>query len=475
MLRHTFRARLFAIAVAIAALGVVRVSNAGAESSFSLGFNDTRFLSDPAGWLPRVHAVGGEIVALDIGWPVPHTPERPVGFNARDPAAPQYAFGEADAAVRAVTASGLTPLLQFTGAPPWAEGPGRPATARAGSWRPDPAALHDYGEALARRYSGTFPDPLRPGAMLPRVRYFMPWNEPNLSTFLAPQWVGTTPFAPGHYRRMLNAFTTGVKSVQPTDIVITAGTGPFGDPSPGGQRISPVRFWREVLCLRSASLRPAPCSDPARFDVLSHHPYSVGSPSRAALNADDASIPDMRKLTRVLRRAESLDRVAPRAHKPLWVTEISYDSRPPDPRGVPLARHGHWVEETLYQLWRQGVSTVVWFRLGDDPPTPSYARTNQSGAFFADGRAKPAATAFRFPLVADRRSSSRVRVWTRAPTAGLLRIQNAAGQTLARRTVGAGAVATFSIRLRGRVTLRALVGSERSLAYRTASRDGLAG
>ena len=113
-------------------------------------------------------------------------------------------------------------------------------------------------------------------------------------------------FAPAHYRRMLSAFYRGVKSVRPAALVVTAGTAPFGDPGVGGHRIMPARFVRELLCLRRSRrrLRGTSCPAPARFDVLSHHPYSVGSPRRKALNADDVSIPDLGKLTRLLRAAE---------------------------------------------------------------------------------------------------------------------------------------------------------------------------
>src|SRR5262249_54270201 len=158
-------------------------------------------------------------------------------------------FGKADAAIREAAAHGLGVIATFTGAPRWAEGPNRPRSAPPGSWRPDPGALEDYGAALAARYSGHFPDPERPGAVLPRLAAFQVWNEPNLDTYLSPQWSGTHTLAPLLYRRMLNGFYRGVKSVDPSAVVVTAGTAPFGDPLPGG-RIMPVRFWRDALCVR---------------------------------------------------------------------------------------------------------------------------------------------------------------------------------------------------------------------------------
>src|SRR6516162_4146060 len=115
-----------------------------------------------------------------------------------------------------------------------------PADTTPGTCRPDTNALSDYGLALGTRYSGHFPDPAAPGRTLPQVAAFQVWNEPNLPDYLAPQWAGNATVAPALYRQMLNAFYAGLKSVDPSALVLTAGTAPFGDPEPGG-RIMPVR------------------------------------------------------------------------------------------------------------------------------------------------------------------------------------------------------------------------------------------
>src|SRR6202011_5700158 len=124
----------------------------------------------------------------------------------------------------------------------------------------------------------------------PHVRYFQVWNEPNYSTYLAPQWTRVrgawVAESPLIYRALLNAFYAGVKAGQPGALVVSAGTGPFGDP-PVGPRIPPALFYRDVLCV-SAAMRPLPCPDPAHFDVLAHHPYAIGDPYTTALNPDDA-------------------------------------------------------------------------------------------------------------------------------------------------------------------------------------------
>ena len=462
------------VVLATALVAVPATAAAAGPRGLSLGFLDPLFTAgaDVRGpWLGRAVDSGADVVRLQIVWPVADGPSRPSGFDARNPGDPAYAFGAADAAVTDARARGLRVLLSFTGAPRWAEGSRRPAGADPGSWKPDPAAVGDFGAALARRYSGTFPDPARPGRPLPRVHAFQLWNEPNLDAYLAPQWSAGKPFAPGQYRRMLNAFYAGVKSVQPKALVVTAGTAPFGDEEVGGRRIMPVRFVREMLCLREASGRlraKKSCSGPARFDVLAHHPYSTGSPRRRSLNADDASIPDIGKLTRLVRAAERTGRALPSRRHRMWVTEVGYDSSPPDRKGVPSVRHARNLAEAFYLLWKQGVDTITWLRVVDEAPKPSYAATNQSGVYFLDGRAKRSQRAFRFPLVAERAGRRTLRVWGRAPIAGTVRIERrtASGWRIVR-TARAGRHATFLVRISapGETTLRARVGGETSLAW----------
>ena len=46
-----------------------------------------------------------------------------------------------------------------------------------------------------------------------------------------------------------------------------------------------------------------------------------------------------------------------RAGPPLfWVTEFNWDTKPPDPKGVPQRLHARWVSEVLFRMWRAGVS-----------------------------------------------------------------------------------------------------------------------
>ena len=205
---------------------LVSPAAAGAQSarSLAMGYADGVFLGDAdtrGPWLTRAAGTGADILRIEIGWVAPNTATRPPDFDARDPADPAYSFTIADAAIVDATARGLRVLATFTRAPRWAEGPNRPAGVTPGSWQPDPRALEEYGAALARRYSGSFPDPARPGRLLPRIAAFQVWNEPNLDKYLTPLRKNGRSFAPAHYRRMLTAFHRGANVVRPAPLVVT--------------------------------------------------------------------------------------------------------------------------------------------------------------------------------------------------------------------------------------------------------------
>jgi hypothetical protein len=452
--------------LAIAAASAIWHAPAPAEArGLNLGFVGFESKDVPiATFFDDARAVDAGTVRLPAWWS-DIAPLRPA--TAADPSDAAYRWTELDNAVTAARARGLDVILMLSRAPAWAEGQGRPTDAARGTWRPSAQAFGDFATAAARRYSGDFTDPRNPATKLPRVRFWQAWNEPNLSHYLSPQWVrsgdGFRPASPSSYRSLLNAFHGGVKKVRADNTVITAGAAPYGDPTPGGQRIMPVRFLRDLLCV-APQLSKRSCASPTRFDILAHHPYGIRGPESHALNDDDAAIPDVAKLQRVVRAGLRFGTVLPKHPKRTWVTEVSWDSSPPDPFGVPEMRHAQWLQRAMYVLWRQGVDTVLWYRVRDEPPIPSYAASYQSGVLFADGAPKLAATAFRFPFVV-RRAGKQALVWGRSPALGRLSIQRKTGgrwREIARRPVGVGTVFTKRIAIR-KGTLRARVAGQTSL------------
>ncbi|HVE68989.1 MAG TPA: hypothetical protein VNB64_10455 [Solirubrobacteraceae bacterium] len=415
---------LVVLAAAAAAPAEGRAVNGSTGRSLTTGFTDPVFNTDAFGEraarMQEAAGLGASSVRVDLSW-WQVADKRPAG-DATDPANPAYSWSQTDAAVREAEAHGLDVLFNVFRAPPWAEGPDRPANVPAATWRPDATAFGEFALAAARRYSGTFADPAK---RLPRVRFWGVWNEPNLGVMLTPQWVQSggrpAPASPAIYRSLLNALYRSVKSVAASNLVVAGSTSPYGDDA-GGDRMRPARFLRELFCLDSA-LRYRGCADRPRLDVLSHHPYNVAGPLRRARHADDVSTPDMGKVVRILRRAQRVGAVRPAGSKRVWVTEIGWESRPPDPDGVYERQHARWLEYAFYRLWRAGVDRILWFQVRDQRAFPSYASTFQTGVELADGKLKRAARAFRFLFVVDRVGRKAVRVWGKAPDAGSVRVQ----------------------------------------------------
>jgi hypothetical protein len=446
-------------------------------STLSVGFSDLPTLQSPSAavrerWLGTAKATGASIVRLDVDW-AGIAPRRVRGFHAANPADPHYYWPVLDGAVRTATADGLKVMLTLSNAPTWAEGPGRPRNAAFGSWRPRIGDLATFARVLAERYDGHFPDPLHSGASLPRVSIFHAWNEPNLPYYLSPQWVrgrhgGWVAESPLIYRAMLNTVYATIKAVTPHATVLSAGTAPYGRP-PGVSSMAPVLFMRDLLCLRGAALKPQSCPHPAHFDGYDAHPYSA-TPTLPARAAEDVSVPDLRKLERVVGAALRTGRLLPAGPKRLWVTEIAWQSKPPNPRGVSPALQARYLALGFYTIWRQNVGHVLWFTLRDSRTSDQFFGGG-SGLYYANGRAKPAASAFRFPFVAVRGGArGTVTLWGRAPEPRTVSVEQRVHghwQVLTRLATTAGGVFYAKRVMPGRPLLRAVEGTTSSLTWAT--------
>ena len=430
----------------------------------------------------RIRETGSTVARIPVDWRDLVAPAPSVGFHARDPASPEYRFASLDAAIRDAAGAGLTPLLVVSHAPAFAEAPGRWPYAYPGSWSPDPAALEAFAAALATRYDGSFPDPQEAGATLPRVRLLQAWNEPNLARYLEPQWVAHegrwSAFSPAAYRALLNGFYAGVKSVEPSDLVATAGVAPGGDRD-GVGRMAPMRFLRAMLCLPSGRGRVPQCANPPHFDALAFHPLSVGDPDLPAVSSLDLAIADAAKITGLLRHAVSLRTALPAAPKGLWVTELNWESSPQSPHGVPERLQARWISRALHRLWVAGVSLAAWQFLVDpypaaraNTPTGAIVEYSRPAGLYAAGAggdpfsATPKAflRGFSFPFDPLRVSARRVRVWALLtdPLESVL-LQRSLGahrwRTLARLRGDRSGVLNVLVPLRGAARLRLLRGS----------------
>lgn len=379
------------------------------------------------------------------------------GPDPSNPANDAYNWATADGQIRSAANNGLEPIVIVMRAPPWAHDGGLPAGT---STNPNPVAYRQFAEAVARRYSGSFvPDG---GTALPRVRYWMAWNEPNRRYFLMPQFDGTTLRSPEIYRPLVNALADGVRAVdfppgEPPNLVIAGGLAPLGiTGSP-----SPMRFMRALL----ADGKPQ-----VKFDIWSHHPYTSGGPTHKASGSGNVALGNLRTMRKLLNerfRAGRIDSTTSKA--PFWVTEFGWDTKPPDKHryALPTGLHARWTAEALYRMWRNGISLVTWFKLRDNPFKLS---RYQSGLYTVNGTRKRSFRAFRFPTVALRQPG-RILIWGRTPksTPGRVVIQIRVAKRwrkLTTLTANANGIFTRSLRTPYRSgSIRAKHGGDTSLGF----------
>ena len=336
--------------------------------------------ADSAAAFANARRAGATVVRLVLDWSVvaPAGAAPPEGFVPTRPDDPRYDWANFDRQVREAVSLGLAPIADIIGAPAWAQRPPAHRRTQDGPYWPKYTALGAFARAAALRYSGVFGD-------LPRVRYWMVWNEPNFSWYLSPQQVEGRLVSPGWYRAMVNAVAASVHAVRRDNLVVAGGLAPYGTTNATLDATSPLLFMRRMLCLSDGPKPKRTCSKRATFDVWSHHPYTSGGPTREAGRRDDVSLGDLDQMAAVLRTAERVGTIRSSGRVRFWVTEFSWDTSPPDPKGVPMELHARWVAEALYRMWRDGVSLVTWFLVRDEPfPDVS----TQSGLFFR-GRFRP--------------------------------------------------------------------------------------
>ncbi|MFT4034465.1 MAG: hypothetical protein QM679_02690 [Patulibacter sp.] len=416
-----------------------------------LGISDGRVLAsaDPqlrAAGIGVAHAVGARIGRIPIGWSSVSTSEgftRPTtaGVPLSEPSSPGYRWERIDAAVRDLAAAGLVPVAYFTAAPLWAQSAPRYVYAAHGTWAPRPADLADFASAVARRYDGSYPDPLYPGHPLPRIARFQTWNEPNLGRYLQPQWVGDGQrlvlFSARWYRQMHAAAYAAIHARQPDAQVSLAGLAPTGDVQSGGGRVPPLRFLRALLCVDH---RDTGCGAPLPFDAIAIHPLSTTDPDRPASRVDDVAVADVQpKLARLLRRARRQGRLRSGVAPALWITELNWTSA--DVGGVLTGQQPAVLGRAILRLQQAGAAFVLWQFVTDPPLGRTGGSLRPAGLTIprpGDARGIPGApkaflSALRFPVVAVVTNRQHAYVWGIVPRAAR---SLAAGHATVQRRVG---------------------------------------
>ncbi len=348
----------------------------------------------------------------------------------------------------------VTPILTLSGAPQWAQGPNQPENPAFGFgvWDPSPTDFGQFAQAAATRYNGQFPDPLHPGQLLPRVKYFEIWNEENIPLFLA------APDLYAAYKALIGAAYPAIKSVDSSDQVVMGGLAPLG--YSGGP--DPLKFAAEMMCLRRVGTRFVRLSGctPAPFDIFAEHPYSLGvSPTETVPKQvyDDVRVGDVYKVRNLLNAAARLRTLGSR-RPPFWVTEWGWATNPPDRKeGNPFKLAARYVAYSMYEMFKQGTSVIIWQEIHDGTANGLPG----SGLETKTGQRKPSMQAFTFPFIASV-TGTRGFGWGRAPESRPVKVtvqhQTRRGwTTVAHAKTGSDGVFTVHFSATGNGTYRALV------------------
>ena len=375
----TLMAGALVAAAAIAATGATAGGSSKAGRSFLVGvFDDPMTLGSPDKGFPLLKTLRAQVVRITLNW---DKVARKRPRSARNPADPAYDWFIYDRAVLLAKKKKIQVLFGIQGTPRWANG--RRSTRIAPTNFRD---LQNFAAAAATRYDGTFlrKDSETEETLLPAVRLWLAWNEPNNPVFLAPQFKRVhgrlVPWSPYVYARICNAVYAGIHGAGAgTERVACGATDPFGNNQPKSRRpsISPLAFLRGV---KKAGLR--------RFDAWAHHPYAsrpTETPLTKPKTKTSVTLGNIGDLIKELTRLYG--------YKPLWITEYGYQTRPPDHTfGVSWKTQSKYLAQS-YTIARRNprIGMFVWFLIKDERRLSGW----QSGFFTAGGARKPAYGTFR--------------------------------------------------------------------------------
>ncbi|HET7807008.1 MAG TPA: hypothetical protein VFK71_00835 [Gaiellaceae bacterium] len=249
---------------------------------------------------------------------------------------------------------------------------------------------------------------------LPKLRFVIVGNEPNLSTFWRPQFGGGgRDVAARAYADLLARSYDAIKAERPSVRVLGGALSPRGADRPHGSRPthSPTAFIRDLGAAYRASHRHRPLMDGFAF-----HPYmeaSRFSPTGRHPENTTITIADYPKLVALL--GEAFDGTAqPGQRLPIYYTEFGVQTRVPSQKrrfyvdldsparrdAVPFPVQGAYYRRALELAYCQPtVRGLFVFHTFDEPGLGGW----QSGLYFADRTPKPSLPAFK-RSVADLRN-----------------------------------------------------------------------
>lgn len=447
---------LLLAAVASAALATPALASKGQVSVFQhdailRGSGD----AERTAALDELDALGVDVVKVLVNWRAlaPAGDRKPDGFDGSNPAHySSAAWAPYDNLVRETQARGMRVFMALGGfAPDWAS---RGTKRSPGTKKPRPGEYRRFVKAVGERYSGSYTtggssgggggstpgppppdDPEMPlplplqasaaqtGTTLPRVDLWSVWNEPNLASWLAPQYRRGRPYAPHHYRKLVRRAKAGLSATgHRRDQMLIGELLPYGASK---HRIRPLHFLREMACVnkrfrpfRGKAARKRGCRKfkPIPGSAFAFHPYTLaGGPNVKTSHRDEVTVKYLKRLVKTLNKLGRKKRLKKRRMK-VWVTEFGFQTDPPDPFQTPIRKVPRFMGQSEWLTWRNGrVASHAQYLLYDDEDNAGF----QTGIRFANGKAKPGVyKAYRLPFYVRRKGGRKVEVFGGVRAAG---------------------------------------------------------
>jgi hypothetical protein len=369
-------------AAAVAALALRCASAAAASPGLRGGITDSggAYYGQPADFFPALEELGVHLLRVHLNWGGRLGVAKRKPREGTDPEDHAYDWRLYDRIVLEADQHGVEVLFTIFGTPPWANGGQAPTRAPRSA---DP--LREFAYAAATRYSGSFAQ--ADGVVLPRVRYWTAWNEPNLQIGLIPQWRrvhGTWVIQSAiDYARICNAVVEGIRTSMLRGQKVACGaTAARGNNNPKGLKpsVSPLAFLR--------AMKKAGASG---FDAYAHHPYYGGpseSPATPSPGRGGVTLGNIDALVSELTRLYGRKRI--------WITEYGYQTNPPDGTfGVSWQTQAAYVRQAFaIARAHPRIDMLLWFLLQDELDPERW----QSGLISAAGERKPSFDALRESL-----------------------------------------------------------------------------
>jgi polysaccharide biosynthesis protein PslG len=314
--------------------------------------------------LDMIAATGAKVTRVDLFWSDVAT-AKPA--HPEDPNDQAYVWDRYDQIFLGLKARKITPIVAVYNSPTWATGGKvRPGVPGYNAQTPNPGQFGRFMGAVAKRYSGRFSNPFL--GILPRVRNWEIWNEPNLNRYLFPQYKGKKNVSLKAYVLLVKAAYPRIKKANPKAIVIAGSAGPKSKSDTSGLG---SRAWLAGII-----------KSKVKFDAYSQHIYPAAPPK-----GKTKAFPTWRSIPEILKTLNGL-----RKNIPLYITEAGYTTATTRFRKVKVAPKAQASFLTqifgLKDVKQKRVPVVVWFNLQDNPDWPG-------GLVRQNGTQKPSYKTFR--------------------------------------------------------------------------------